>query len=195
MRGKTLLIVTGLPGAGKSTVSNFLKEEYNLPVISMGDQVREEAKRERIKENIQSMQEFIVKLRKKYGPGIVAELTIKKIEELNEKVIVIDGLRSKDELEIFRRNYEEIVLLVISACIETRLKRLLKRHRPDDPKSLEELKARDEVELNIGLREVINDKNSIEVMNEGDVKELKDSIIKIIEKLGIKKEDCKVPKH
>jgi dephospho-CoA kinase len=195
MRGKALLIVTGLPGAGKSTVSNFLKEEYNLPVISMGDQVREEAKRERIKENVRSMQEFIVKLRKKYGPGIVAELTIKKIEELDEKVIVIDGLRSKDELEIFRRNYEEIVLLVISACIETRLKRLLRRHRPDDPKSLEELKARDEVELNIGLREVINDKSSIEVMNEGDVKELKDSIIKIIEKLGIKKEDCKVPKY
>ncbi|MEM0161477.1 MAG: nucleoside monophosphate kinase [Thermoproteota archaeon] len=189
---KTLIVVTGLPGAGKSTVSNLIMEEYNLPVISMGDCVREEARKRGIKEDAKSMQEFIVELRRKYGPGIVAELTTKKIEKLNQKFIVVDGLRSKEELEIFKRNFKRILLLVIVASIEKRLKRLLMRHRVDDPKTLEELKARDEVELNIGLREVTNDNNSIRIENEGDLQELKQNVREIMEKLEIQKMQTEV---
>ncbi|MBO3757998.1 MAG: nucleoside monophosphate kinase [Thermoproteota archaeon] len=192
MMDKTLIVVTGLPGAGKSTVSNLIMEEYNLPVISMGDCVREEARKRGIKEDAKSMQEFIVELRRKYGPGIVAELTTKKIEKLNQKFIVVDGLRSKEELEIFKRNFKRILLLVIVASIEKRLKRLLMRHRVDDPKTLEELKARDEVELNIGLREVTNDNNSIRIENEGDLQELKQNVREIMEKLEIQKMQTEV---
>lgn len=185
MKNKTLLVITGLPGAGKSTVSKLIMEEYGFPVVSMGDCVREEARKRGVKEDAKSMQEFIVELRRKYGPGVVAELTINKIEELDKNFVIIDGLRSKDELEIFRKTFERILLLIIVASIETRLKRLSRRCRADDPKTLEELKKRDEVELNIGLREVINDKEGIKVENEGDLQELKRNVRKIMEKLKL----------
>lgn len=189
MKNKTLIVVTGLPGAGKSTVSNFIMEEYKFPVISMGDCVREEARKRGIKEDAKSMQEFIVDLRRKHGPGVVAELAIKKIEELNEGVVIVDGLRSKEELEIFRKTFKKILLLIIVASLETRLKRLSIRRRTDDPKTLEELRARDEVELNIGLREVINDNKGTKIENEGDLQELKQKVRKIMEELGIPKND------
>lgn len=185
MENKTLIVVTGLPGAGKSTVSNLIMEEYNFPVISMGDCVREEAKKRGVREDAKSMQEFIVELRKEHGPGVVAELTIKKIKELNGKFVVVDGLRSKEELEIFKKTFKRILLLVVVASIETRLKRLSRRRRADDPKTLEELQARDEVELNIGLREIINDNEGIKIENEKDLHELKHNVRKIIENLKL----------
>jgi dephospho-CoA kinase len=185
MKNKTLIVVTGLPGAGKSTVSKLIMEEYSFPVVSMGDCVREEAKKRGIKEDAKSMQQFIVELRKEHGPGIVAELAINKIEELNKNFVIVDGLRSKEELEVFRKAFKKILLLIVVASIETRLKRLSRRRRADDPKTLEELKTRDEVELNIGLRDVINDSAGIKIENEGDLQELRHNVRKIMEKLRL----------
>jgi hypothetical protein len=53
---------------------------------------------------------------------------------------------------------------------------------------LEELRTRDEVELNIGLRDVINDNEGIKIENEGDLQELKHNVRKIMEKLELSKE-------
>lgn len=178
MEKKKLILIAGLPGSGKSTVSRILANNYKLPVVSMGDCVREEAKKEGVKEELKSMKEFMIELRKKYGKDFVAKLTSRKIERMKEKVIVVDGIRSKEELEFFKNRYEKVFLLVIHSDINTRFKRLAKRRRPDDPKSLEELKMRDEAELSLGLREIM--KEDIRIINEGSIKELEDLVNEII---------------
>ena len=46
MSNKRLIVcLTGMPGAGKSSVASFLKEK-GFVVMTMGDVVREEAKRQ-----------------------------------------------------------------------------------------------------------------------------------------------------
>jgi dephospho-CoA kinase len=42
-RRRLIVCLTGMPGAGKSSVASFLKEK-GFAVVTMGDAVREEAK-------------------------------------------------------------------------------------------------------------------------------------------------------
>ena len=67
--------ISGMPGSGKSIVSDLAAEKGAI-IVSMGDIVREEAKKrgEGSKETAQN-------LRAEHGPYIVSELTIKKIKE------------------------------------------------------------------------------------------------------------------
>jgi len=42
MKGKLLIGVAGMPGAGKATVENFV-QHLGYPVVVMGDEIRDEA--------------------------------------------------------------------------------------------------------------------------------------------------------
>ena len=71
-----------MPGAGKSTVANSLKEKGFL-VITMGDVIRDEAMRLKLDLNDTNLGKLMVQLRKEFGPGAVAELIIKKIDPMS----------------------------------------------------------------------------------------------------------------
>jgi dephospho-CoA kinase len=64
--------ISGLPGSGKALVSEIASEKGAI-IISMGDIIREEAKKRG-----ESTKETAVNLRKEFGDDIVSELTIKK---------------------------------------------------------------------------------------------------------------------
>ena len=42
---KKLILIVGLPGSGKSTVADFLKNKFNAVIVHSGDIIREEIKR------------------------------------------------------------------------------------------------------------------------------------------------------
>ena len=70
--------ISGLPGSGKSLVSEMASERGAI-IVSMGDIIREEAKKRG-----ESTKETATNLRKEHGEYIVSELTIKKIKN-NER--------------------------------------------------------------------------------------------------------------
>jgi dephospho-CoA kinase len=69
--------VSGLPGSGKSFISDIAVERGAI-LVSMGDIIREEAKKRG-----ETTKETATNLRKEFGNDIVSELTIKK----NQKTI------------------------------------------------------------------------------------------------------------
>ncbi|MGH9912418.1 MAG: AAA family ATPase, partial [Nitrososphaeraceae archaeon] len=56
-----------MPGAGKSTVADSLKDKGFL-VITMGDVIREEASRLKLDLNDTNLGKLMVKLREEFGP-------------------------------------------------------------------------------------------------------------------------------
>ncbi len=48
-------------------------------------------------------------------------------------VVVVDGLRSREEADFFRNHAEEFHLVEVSAPVEARMRWLAARGRPDDP--------------------------------------------------------------
>ena len=73
--------ISGLPGSGKGLVSDMATERGAI-IISMGDIIREEAKKRG-----ESTKETAKNLRKEKGEYIVSELTIKKLNNLKRKAL------------------------------------------------------------------------------------------------------------
>ncbi|MDA4123107.1 MAG: AAA family ATPase [Thaumarchaeota archaeon] len=145
-----ILAITGMPGAGKTTASQAL-ETMGLKRIAMGDMIREETKRRGLHPDDKNMGMVMRDVREKYGPGAVAELCLQRIEPMkNEKVMVVDGVRSAVEVDVFKRA-GEVKLLAIHASRERRFALLTKRKRTDDPLDIKSFDARDDRELSIGI--------------------------------------------
>lgn len=146
---KLIVCLTGMPGAGKSTIANGLKEK-GFEIINMGDAVRAEAKKRNLESTGQNLGKLMLELREKNGPGAVAELIKPSIENSNSNVIVIDGIRSNDEIEVLKKS-ANVKLLSILASTDTRFTFLHERGRSDDPKNREIFEERDNRELSIGV--------------------------------------------
>lgn len=146
---KLIVCLTGMPGAGKSTIANGLKSK-DFEIINMGDAVREEAKKRNLEPTGQNLGKLMLELREKNGPGAIAELILDKIKKTNSNVIVIDGVRSNEEIKILRK-IGIVKLLSIHASTDTRYSFLSDRGRSDDPQNRENFNERDTREINVGI--------------------------------------------
>ena len=138
-----------MPGAGKSTIANGLKSK-NFKIINMGDAVRDEAKKRNLESTGENLGQLMLELRKNNGPGAVAELIEDKIKNSESDVIVIDGIRSNEEIQVLRKN-GTVKLLSIHASTDTRYDFLSNRGRTDDPKTRNNFNERDTREIGVGI--------------------------------------------
>jgi len=181
LKDKIILGVAGMPGAGKATVVEVAKK-MGFGIVVMGDEVREETKRRDLKSTPEAVGKVTLKMRRESGPAVVAERCISKIENLKNKVVIVDGIRSLYETDAFKKHFPNFKLFAIHSSLETRFKRLFKRKRSDDPAGWETFLERDWRELHVGLGSVIA---SAEVMivNEGKRAELKIEVEKLLENI------------
>jgi len=142
-----------MPGAGKSTIADGLKPK-GYDVINMGDAVREEATKRNLEPSRSNLGKLMLELREKNGPGAIAELIKPQIESSPSDVILIDGLRSIDEIQVIRK-FGNVKLLAIHASTDTRFDFLQKRGRLDDPQTQDNFEERDNRELGVGLSKPI----------------------------------------
>jgi len=179
MKEKILLGVAGMPGAGKATVEEIVKS-MGYPVVVMGDEIRNEAERRGLKPTPENLGMIMLKLREEEGPNVVAERCIPKIERVDGKIVVVDGVRSSHEVEKFKRHFPNFTLIAIHASPETRFQRLFKRKRSDDPSGWNTFAERDSRELSVGLGDVIAMADYM-IVNEGTKNQLKRQIRKVLE--------------
>ena len=178
--GLTIICVAGMPGAGKSVFASAAKE-FSIPVITMGDAIRMEAVKRGIPQTPETLGALMLELRKQEGPEAVAKRCLELLPK-NSKTVVIEGVRSLEELKFFKEHCEKLHLIAIHASPKTRFKRLLARGRPDDPKDWRQFEERDFRELQVGLGSVIA-LADIMVVNEGSITELYETSRKILEGL------------
>jgi dephospho-CoA kinase len=152
---RLIVCITGMPGAGKSSVASFL-EEKGFAVVTMGDVIREEAKRQGLEPTDVNLGKMMLKLRQDLGPGAVGHIVLQKLARDGDSSskVVIDGIRSIAEVEVLK-NVGHVRLLAIHASQDTRFKRLKERGRADAPSNGNEFAVRDERELSVGVSESI----------------------------------------
>jgi len=138
-----------MPGAGKSTIAEGLKPK-GYDIINMGNVVREEATKKNLEPTRSNLGKLMLELREKNGPGAIAELIKPQIESSTANVILIDGVRSNDELQVLRK-LGNVKLLAIHASTDTRFDFLQKRGRVDDPQTKDHFEERDNRELGVGI--------------------------------------------
>lgn len=176
---KLIVCLTGMPGAGKSTIASGLKTK-GYTVINMGDAVRTEAKNRNLEPTGQNLGKLMLELREKNGQGAVAELIKPQIENSESDVVVIDGVRSNAELNVLRK-FGTVKLLAVHASTDTRFDFLKTRGRSDDPKSKNNFDERDNRELGVGISNSIALADESISNNNLSKDELIDTAFKIIE--------------
>jgi dephospho-CoA kinase len=142
-----------MPGAGKSTIAEGL-ELKGYHIVNMGNAVRAEAKKRNLESTRENLGKLMLELREQNGPGAIAELIKPEIESSSSNVILVDGVRSNDEIQVLKK-FGNVKLLAIHASTGIRFDFLQKRGRSDDPKTQEHFEERDNRELGVGISNAI----------------------------------------
>ena len=125
---------------------------------------------------------------KEFGENIVSELTIKKIKKLIEEghdiPIIIEGIRSLQEVDMFKESFDNFIILSVFANENLRFERLKKRMREDDSKDYNVFQKRDRTELGFGLGNVISLSDKI-IINESDLDSYKEKIRETLEEINL----------
>lgn len=129
-----VLVLTGLPGSGKSVASKIAKS-MNIPIIIMGNVIRRETAERGLEPNSRNIGMVAIDLREKFGDDVVLQRIWPIIsEELkNNNLVLIDGMRSIAEKNaLVQLMGFEPEILAILAAEDIRNSRLIERKRSDD---------------------------------------------------------------
>ncbi len=176
-----IILLVGMPGAGKEEFVNVAKKEgYN--VIRMGDVVREfvAAQGHPLKNEI--VGKIAGEEREKHGEEIWAKRVVEKIREMGGNKIVIDGIRCPEEIEIYKKELGDVIVVGVFATQQDRYERIIKRGREDDIKNWNEFIAREDRELSWGLGNVFA-RSDVMLLNTGTLEEYHQKVAKFLEKI------------
>jgi len=176
-----LIIVTGMPGAGKSGIA----EAFNgagIPVIVMGDVIREETRRRGFEPDPENTKKVMLELREKGGPGAVAVCCVDELKELHTDVVVIEGCRSIAEVDVFDDYSDDVVIVCVHTAPKDRFNRLKERNRDDAPPSWDVFRERDLREISVGLGGVIA-LSDIMIVNDGTLEEFQKRSVELVKRL------------
>ncbi|MCJ7722217.1 flagellar hook-basal body complex protein FliE [Candidatus Bathyarchaeota archaeon] len=173
--------ISGMPGAGKGVFRRTV-QRLGYPVVTMGDDVREEVKRRNLKPTPENLGKTMLNLRETEGPAAIAKRCIPKLENQPHRIVFIDGIRSLVEVDEFKIHFPNFILIAIHASPKTRYWRLFRRRRSDDPTNWETFMQRDLRELGIGMGAVISVANYM-IVNEGAIEQLKVKTLQFMNKV------------
>jgi dephospho-CoA kinase len=151
--GKTVLVIVGMPGAGKSLASVVAKS-MGLRVFVSGDIIRAEAKRRALKPSKENLGRLMLALRRGEGMGAVAKRLVPILDLMRDRFFVYEGARNVEEIDELRKRYR-VIVVAIHASRQSRFERLLKRKRSDRPRNSKDFSERDQRELRVGVGKVI----------------------------------------
>jgi dephospho-CoA kinase len=179
---KKLLLITGMSGAGKTTLAGFF-EGIGFRIITMGDVIRGLAEERGLEPSPENLGALAKEIRRVGGESAVAERCVEKLRRMEGDDFVVDGIRSVVEVGVFRASFDA-VLIAVHASQETRFRRLRRRGRTDDPADMETFKERDQRELGFGLGRAIA-LADYKIVNEGAIEDFERSFEGLIEQMGL----------
>jgi len=172
----------GLPASGK-TEAAMVAQKLGIPVIRMGDVVREEVKRRGLNITEENVGKVANDIRARGGMGAVAERCIPLIKAMDDDTVVVDGLRGGAEVEVYKKAFDaQFTLIAILASRKNRFARALARKRNDDIVDWEGFKQKDDRELRWGLKEAIKMADVL-IDNNGTLEEFRDNVRAVLEEV------------
>jgi dephospho-CoA kinase len=146
-----------MPGSGKSEAMEVAKARGH-PVVRMGDLIWEEVDRQGLPRDAKHVGQIANGMRETHGKDVWAKRTAGRVRDVaaGHTLVLIDGIRSQEEVETLRREIgHDFLLVAIHTDPDHRFQRMVRRGRADDSKDPAVLKARDEREMTWGIARTI----------------------------------------
>ncbi len=151
-----VVAVCGMPGSGKGEFAAVL-EQQGVPVLSMGDMVRAEVKRQNLAESPGIFGEIAAQLRAEHGEDVLAVRLADAVDELlkSHPIVLIEGMRGTAERTVFSRRWmDDFESVAVEASPDIRFMRIQQRGRSEDGDRAA-FEVRDTREIGWGLDEII----------------------------------------
>lgn len=182
---KIILGFAGEIACGKGTCVKYLASKYNAVSFRFSDPLRDIAKRLYLDESRENLQKLSTLLREGFGQDILSKAIFKDAENSKSKIVIIDGVRRKSDIEMFK-DPSEFNLVYVDTDIKKRFERIIKRGENTDEggKTFKEFQKdhEQEAEKEIGSLKEIAD---FVIDNNGSEKELNFQIKDLLKKLGL----------
>jgi len=175
-----IVAFVGMPASGKGEASK-VASGLGMPVVNMGDVIREEVARSSADMSDANTGAIAMKLRDRHGSDVVAVRCTPRILSFDASVVVVDGVRSVDEVKYFKGKFgDDFVLVAVKAFAEQRLERIQKRKRADRIINRDGFLSREERELGWGIKAAIEHADIV-IENNGSIAEFHKKVKQLLE--------------
>ncbi|MBI2041112.1 MAG: AAA family ATPase [DPANN group archaeon] len=145
--------VVGMPGSGKSTVAEILKDRYGAMRIHTHDFIKNFLKGRGIREEPENVIMASLYVWLDYGEMPLIDWIQKQIISRKPKFVVLDSLRTMEEARYFRARYGKNFIIFATLSPQKKRHAWLKKRTPKITEL--ELKIRDREELRLGVGDLI----------------------------------------
>lgn len=177
---KKIIGIAGEMVAGKTTAATHLIEKYGAQSYRFSTILRDVANRLHIENSRNNLASLSTILREQFGQDLLAKVVGKDVQESNEDLIVIDGVRRLEDIR-YLKELPEFTLVYISLDIQERYNRILtRRENPDDAdKTFEEFQKDNNAEAESEIPELEKHAGLI-IDNSGVVEDLYTELDKLV---------------
>jgi len=152
MSKKIILGLVGEIASGKGTVAKYLENKYTASIHRFSTPLRDILNRIYLDIDRKNMQTLSTTLREAFGQDLLAKIIGRDADKDPNPIIVIDGIRRFADIK-YLKDLPEFNLVYVTAKIEIRYERLIKRGENEDDNNktfeqfLEDHKAEPELEI------------------------------------------------
>ncbi|HUB94116.1 MAG TPA: AAA family ATPase [Verrucomicrobiae bacterium] len=185
---RRVLAFVGMPGSGKGTCTDYLRDTYSWPVVHFGNMVYEEVERRGL--DIVNDEKFVREdMRNKEGKEVLAKHAARRARQHHAEgaaVVVLDGLYSWSEYRHLAQEFgDSLTVVAVVAPRKLRHQRALERKDAKRTYTLDQLVTRDQAEIeNLEKGGPIAYADYF-LLNDSTVKHLIDQLNKVLEVEGL----------
>jgi dephospho-CoA kinase len=131
-KNKIVIGLIGEKGAGKGTVSDYLKEKYGAVHYGTSKILRRTLEDLRLPITRDNLIKLALVLKEGYGPSVIIDSLIQDMEKNGSNIIIADGIRMHGDVEPFKQKYgNNFYLVYVTANINVRYARTKARKQND----------------------------------------------------------------
>jgi adenylosuccinate synthase len=184
---KLIVLISGNVSAGKSTLSDGLRRQYNATIVKTKEELKDLAARKKkdLPAERRALQEFGTQLDKETkGEWVLSALKrhIANLRVSDNDVVVVDAVRILDQIKAIRRSYQFIVAHVHVEAAPSALKR---RYKQRTGTGVKELPTYSAVETDETERRVASLRQSADFVVDTDRCTPDDILVRVATYLGL----------
>lgn len=107
-----IIAAVGKNASGKDYFLEFISREFGVPMLSVGDVVRELAEEEGLEKTRDNLHYISKKYMSAYGQDFFPKRLIAKIKEMNAPTVLVSGIRPPSDVECFKEAFGDQFFLV-----------------------------------------------------------------------------------
>lgn len=143
-----IIAAVGKNASGKDYFLDVIAKQFNIPVISFGDCVRELATNEGLEHTRPNLQKMSEKYMSTYGQDFFPKMMIEKIKKMGTDTVLVSGIRPPSDVETFKKAFGDNFFLVAIVIEDDKVRygRMVARGSARDNVTYEQFLALDQRE-------------------------------------------------